>query len=146
MHPEDRQDFEDTYRNEILPKLSSLPGYRRCRRYQITVNKEKCNHYLAIHELQNLSKAFRSQAQHDENTTPRIEKHIEASEKRKSDKGSGFVRRGWTLVHSQGYQTDSIEVQVKSEERAGEESDTSSNYGACLGLRRMLSRLFGGGK
>jgi hypothetical protein len=146
MHPEDREDFEDWYRGELLPKLSSLPGYRRCRRYEITATKAERNHYLAIHELENLSNAFRSQAQHDEQSTPRMEKHIEASEKSKSDKGNGFVRRGWTLVHAEGYQMDNKEVQLKSEERAGEERDTSSDYGGCLGLRPTFSRLFGGGE
>jgi hypothetical protein len=145
MHPEDREDFEDWYRSELLPKLSSLPGYRRYRHYKITATKAERSHYLAIHELENLSKAFRSQTQHDEQLTPRMKKHIEASEKSKSGKGNGFVRRGWTLVHAEGYQTDSKDVQVKSEERAGEESDTSSDYGGCLALRRIFSRLFGGG-
>lgn len=145
MHPEDREDFEDWYRSELLPKVSSLQGYRRCRRYQITATKER-NHYLAIHELENLSQAFRSQTQHDEQSTPRMEKHIEASEKSKSDKGNGFVRRGWTLIHAEGYETDCEDIEVKSEERVGEESDTSSDYGGCLGLRRIFSRWFGSGR
>ena len=146
MRPEDREDFEDWYRSELLPKVSSLPGYRRCRRYQIAVTKEECNHYLAIHEVENLSKAFRSQSQHDEASTPRMEKHIEASEKSKSDKGSGFVRRGWTLVHAAGYQTDVENIQVKSEKRGGEKSDMSPDYGSCLRLRRIVSWLFRGGR
>lgn len=146
MHPEDREDFEDWYRSELLPKLTSLPGYRCCRRYQITASKDERSHYLAIHELENLSKAFRSQAQHDEASTPRMEKHIEASEKSKGDKGNGFVRRGCTLVHAAGYQTDGKEVEVDSTERAGEESETGSDYGGYLGLRRILPRFFGSRK
>ena len=143
MHPDDREDFEDWYRSDLLPKLSSLPGYRRCRRYQIVAPKSERNHYLAIHELENLSKALKSQAQHDEASTPRMEKHIEASEKAKTDRRSGFVRRGWVLVHAEGYQVDDKEIQVDSKERAGEASEASSVETGCFGLKSMLSRLFG---
>jgi hypothetical protein len=143
MHPDDREDFEDWYRRDLLPKLSSLPGYRRCRRYQIAATKNERNHYLAIHELENLSKAFKSQAQHDEASTPRMEKHIEASEKTKTDRGSGFVRRGWILVHAEGYQVDDKELHIESKERAGEDSENSSIETSCFGIKRMLSRLFG---
>ena len=143
MHPDDREDFEDWYRRDLLPKLSSLPGYRRCRRYQITTSKNKENHYLAIHELENLSKAFKSQAQHDEVSTPSMEKHIEASEKTKTERGGGFVRRGWALVHASGYQVDEKELQIESKTGAGEDSETSLVETGCFGFKRMLFRLFG---
>lgn len=139
MHPEDREDFEDWYRKDLLPKLSTLPGYRRCKRYEITPSGSDSNHYLAIHELDNLSKAFRSQEQHEEASTPRMEKHIEASEQKKTDRGSGFVRRGWILVHAQGYQSVSDEIPAKLEEINDSEV---SDDGGCLGIRRMMSRLF----
>lgn len=143
MRPEDRIDFEDWYRSELLPQVSSLPGYRRCRRYQISALEGQPHHYLAIHELENLSKAFRSQAQHDEVSTPRMEKHIEASEKSKTNRGSGFMRRGWTLVHAEGYPSDHKEIQVESKVGGSEESEISSIDTGCCGLRHMLSRLFG---
>ena len=106
MNPEDRADFEEWYRNELLPKLSTLPGYRRCKRYQLAQADTNAGQHLAIHEIQDLSNAFKSQKKHREASTPRMEKHIEASEKSKGDKGGGFVRRGWELIHAEGFPLD----------------------------------------
>jgi hypothetical protein len=104
-----------------------------------TATKADNNHYLAVHELEDLSKAFRSQQQHEEASTPRMERHIEASEK-KGDKGGGFVRRGWTLVHAEGYQLGADGVQVEPDER---EEFRVVNEGGWLGLKSILTRLLG---
>ena len=103
MNPLDRTDFEDWYRTDLLPRISRLPGYRRSRRYQLAGGCENSDEtflgcdYLAVHEFENLSKAFVSEKAHQEHLTVRTERHIQDSER-----GSGFVRRGWKLVHAEG--------------------------------------------
>lgn len=101
MNPEDRTDFEEWYRTELLPKLSTLPGYKRSRRYQRTNVPDVAEiDHLAVHEIQDLTKAFPSRQAHNEASTPRMEKHIEASKKSKTVKGGGFVQRGWELLYA----------------------------------------------
>ena len=104
MNPLDSKDFEDWYRTDLLPRMSRLPGYRRSRRYQFAAGCENSsetflgNDYLAIHELEDLDNAFTSESQHMQNLTTRAEKHIQDTKMT-----GGFVRRGWKLVHAEGY-------------------------------------------
>ena len=104
MNPLDQTDFEDWYRTDLLPRISRLPGYRRSKRYQLAGGCENSNEtflgcdYLAVHEFKDLSKAFASEKQHRSNMTERTERHIQDSER-----AGGFIRRGWKLVHAEGY-------------------------------------------
>ena len=93
-----------------------------------------------MHGVQNLSKAFPSQQKHDEVSTPRMERHIEASEKSKGAEGGGFIRRGWELVHAEG---DAAEVKDVRPNREKSNRSNSTEDGSCLGLRRLLLRLVG---
>ena len=104
MNPLDTKDFEDWYRADLLPRISRLPGYKRSRRYQLSAGCEESEEtflgrdYLAIHEFEDLNKAFASENQHRDNLTARTEKHIQESEAT-----GGFIRRGWKLVHVENY-------------------------------------------
>ena len=105
MNPEDGKDFEDWYRTELLPRISRLPGYKRSRRFELSDQRDNpsgASRYLAFHEVRNLDKAFQSEEQHEENLTAWKKKHIEASERTKTEQGGGFVRRGWELIHTEG--------------------------------------------
>lgn len=105
MNPLDQQDFEDWYRTDLLPRISRLPGYRRSLRYQLAAGCENSQEtflgcdYLAIHEVDDLNKAFASEKQHGQNLTLRTEKQIQDSEN-----AGGFVRRGWQLIQAEEFQ------------------------------------------
>lgn len=104
MNPLDTNDFEDWYRTDLLPRIGRLSGHRRSRRYQLSAGCENSyetflgRDYLAIHEFDDLNKAFRSERQHRDNLTARAEKHIQESEAT-----GGFIRRGWELVHARSF-------------------------------------------
>ena len=71
--------------------------------------------------------------------------HIEASEQTKGEQGSGFLRRGWELMHMEGdlatfaaSDADGIDYLEKPRrERAG------SSY-SISGLRRLSAQLWWG--
>ena len=108
MNPLDQKDFEDWYRTDLLPRIRHLPGYKRSKRYQLAGGCENSaetflgSDYIAIHEVEDLNKAFVSERAHIESVTPRTERHIRDSEQSRTEDGGGFVRRGWELVHADG--------------------------------------------
>lgn len=133
MDPEDRFDFEDWYRKELLPKLSTLKGYLRSKRYQLSgVGKTTASPYLALHEIEDLSKAFVSQKAHEEASTERMERHIEASEKKRTKEGGGFIRRGWILMHTEGYETDATPCNVQAAKRVETYDSPFASYWTWL--------------
>lgn len=104
MNPLDTKDFEDWYRTNLLPRVSRLSGHRRSRRYQMSAGCEDSDEtflgrdYLAIHEFEDLNKAFASEKQHQDNLTARTKKQIQENEATE-----GIIRRGWKLVHSKTF-------------------------------------------
>lgn len=83
MNPEDPDDFEKWYQEEHLDLLSKLPGYNRSLRYKIgpkaPLTQGEPEPYLAIHFVDDVSKAFGGKEAEAANTTPWTVKHIQQS-------------------------------------------------------------------
>lgn len=99
MEPVDEPDFENWYREEHLEQLSKLPGYRRSSRYilgpKTPLTLGEPGRFLAIHEVDQIKKAFDSKEAEAANTTPWTVKHINDSKI--------FIPRAWELLHSEGF-------------------------------------------
>ncbi|KAI9708038.1 MAG: hypothetical protein M1820_004242 [Bogoriella megaspora] len=100
LHPAESnvEDFERWYREEHLPMLSKVPGYRRSHRYIIgprtVLTTGEPPNYLAIHSFDHFNALDGPEALAG-NTTPWTVKHVSESKV--------FIARGWKLLGSAGY-------------------------------------------
>lgn len=89
---EDEDDFNDWYNQEHVPMVADMPGYVRCRRYQIVSDEgasEPACKYLTIHEVQDLN-GFLSPPAIASGATSWAQKHM--------SQVKGFKMTGWKLL------------------------------------------------
>lgn len=99
IQPLDPVDYDKWYREEHLDMLSKMPSYRRSLRYKIgpktPLTQGTPPSFIAIHEVDDATKALASQELVDVNSTPWTQKHMKEADP--------FIMRVWKLLHSEGF-------------------------------------------